>query len=203
MSWGWGVLLNKCQKQKLNSKSSTEAEIVGVRDYLPNVMWTRMFLEAQGFKIEENIPFRDNQSAIKIEENGKASIGQKTKHMDNRYFWIKYRLQSEVIKVEYFPTENMIAGFFTKLLQGALFRKFRDIVLGYKQISTLHENDEDSSYQERVGKYVSKGDVERTDDGPFEVGGTQLRNVKWSDDGPSVVGSTYRDMSYAEVVSKR
>ena len=35
------------------------------------------------------------------------------------------------------------------------------------------------------------------------VGGTQLENVKRSDDGPSVVGSTQRDMSYAEVVSKR
>ena len=155
------------------------------------------------FTIKKNVLYQDNESAIKIEDNGKTSSGQKTKHMDNKYFWIKDRLQYEVFKVEYLPTENMTADFFTKPLQGALFKIFRDIVLGYKQISTLHENDEDSSYQERVGKYVSKGDVERTDDGPFEVGGTQLRNVKWSDDGPSVVGSTYRDMSYAEVVSKR
>ena len=86
--------------------------------------------------------------------------------MDNRYFCIKDRLQSEVIKVEYFPTENMIAGFFTKLLQGALFRKFRDIVLGYKHISTLHENYDDSYYQERVGKYVSEEDFKRANDGP-------------------------------------
>ena len=135
MSWGWGVLLNKCQKQKLNSKSSTEAEIVGVRDYLPNVMWTRMFLEAQGFKIEENIPFRDNQSAIKIEENGKASIGQKTKHMDNRYLWIKDMLKYEGIKVEYFPTEKMIADFFTKVLQGDLFKKNQR---HYARLQTYH-----------------------------------------------------------------
>ena len=54
-----------------------------------------------------------------------------------------------------------------------------------------------------VGKDVSKGDVKRTDEGPSVVGGTQLGNVKRSDDGPSVVGSTQRDISYAEVVSKR
>ena len=54
-----------------------------------------------------------------------------------------------------------------------------------------------------VGKYVSEGDVKWTDDGPYAIGGTQLGNVKRSDDGPSVVGSTQRDMSYAEVVSKR
>ena len=52
-------------------------------------------------------------------------------------------------------------------------------------------------------KDVSKGDVKRTDDGLYVIGGTQIRNVKRSDDSPSVVGNTQRDMSYAEVVSKR
>ena len=169
MSWGWGVLLTKCQKQKLNTKSSTEGEIVGVSDFLPNVIWARMFLEAQGFEIKKNILYQDNQSSIKIEKNGKKSSGQKTKHMDNRYFWIKDRLETEGIDVEYCPTELMIADFFTKPLQGALFRKFRDIVLGYKHISTLNEDDEDSSSQERVGKGVSGETVKRSDDGPSVV----------------------------------
>ena len=109
-------------KKKLNTKSSTKAKIVGVSDSIPNVIWARVFLEAQGFTIEENILFQDNQSAIKIEENGKSSSGQKTKHMDNRYFWIKDRLQYEGIKVEYCPTEKMIVDFFTKPPQGDLFK---------------------------------------------------------------------------------
>ena len=91
MSWGWGILLSKCQKQNLNTKSSTESEIVGVSNYLPNFIWARMFLGAQGFVIEKNMFFQDNQSSIKIKDNGKASSGQKTKHMGNRYFWIKDR----------------------------------------------------------------------------------------------------------------
>ena len=67
MSWGWGILLSKFQKQKLNMKSSTEAEIVGVSNNLPNVIWARMFLEAQVFVIEENILSQDNQITFKIE----------------------------------------------------------------------------------------------------------------------------------------
>ena len=67
MSWGWGVLLSKFQKQHFDTNSSTENKIVGVRYYLPNVIWLRMFLEAQGFVIKVNILFQDNQSAIKIE----------------------------------------------------------------------------------------------------------------------------------------
>jgi hypothetical protein len=35
------------------------------------------------------------------------------------------------------PTSDMLADFFTKPLQGALFRKFRSILLGYTHIDTL------------------------------------------------------------------
>ena len=144
--------MTKCQKQKLNVKSSTEGEIVGVSDYLPNMIWGRMFIEAQGYPMEELVLYQDNQSAIKIKKNGKRSSGQKTKHMDNRYFWIKDRLESEKIKVVYCPTLQMLADFFTKPLQGTLFKKFRDVVLGYVHIDTLLMSTEEDSAQERVEK---------------------------------------------------
>ena len=37
---GNGVVHCKSSKQKLNSKSSTEAELIGLSDYLPQVIWT-------------------------------------------------------------------------------------------------------------------------------------------------------------------
>ena len=161
-----------------------------------------MFLEVQGFTIETNILFQYNQIAVKIEWNGKASSEQKTKHMGDIYIWIMDKLQYKGIKIEYCPIENMIAEFFTKPLQGDLFKKFRDIVIGFKNISTIHENDEDQSYKECVGKDVSEGDVKRNDDGLSVIGGTQLGNIKRYDDGPFVVGSTQHDMSYSDFVSK-
>ena len=150
ISWGRGVLLTKCQKQKLNVKSSTKGEIVGVSDFLPNMIWARMFLEAQGYKLVDNILYQDNQSAMKIIKNGKRSSGQKTKHMDNRYFWIKDRLKSEEIQVIYCPTTKMIADFFTKPLQGNLFRKLRDVVMGHKHITELNEGNVEAPDEERV-----------------------------------------------------
>ena len=164
MSWGWGVVLSMCKKQKLNTKSSTEGEIVGVSDYLPNVIWGRMFLEAQGYKIKENILYQDNQAAMKILKNGKASSGPKTKHMDARFFFIKDRCESEGIEIKYCPTEIMIADFFTKPLQGNLFRKFRDVILGYVHIRTLFHDDEQSSSQERVSKDNTGGHCEELND---------------------------------------
>jgi hypothetical protein len=114
-----------------------------------------MFLEAQGVTLTENVLYQDNQSAIKIEQNGKISSGQKTKHMDARYFFIKDRINSEGIKIEYCPTEKMIADFLTKPLQGSKFRQFRDVILGHKHVDTLNESAENSTSQERVKKNIS------------------------------------------------
>ena len=50
--------------------------------------------------------------------------------MDNIYFSIKERLESEGIKEKHCPTKKMIADFITKQLQGALFRIFGDIIIG-------------------------------------------------------------------------
>ncbi len=57
---------------------STETEAVGVDDLMPAILWTRMFLEAQGYSVTENVIFQDNQSAILLEKNRKASSGKRT-----------------------------------------------------------------------------------------------------------------------------
>ena len=144
------MLNTKCQKQKLNVKSSTEGEIVGVSDFLPNMIWSRMFLKEQGYVIQENILYQDNQSSMKVILNGKQSSGQKTKHMDNRFFWIKDRITGEDIKVQYCPTSKMIADFFTKPLTGSLFVKMRDVVMGYKHVEDLLKDDRNIPDEERV-----------------------------------------------------
>ena len=47
-------------KQKLNTKSLTEAELIGVDDALPQILWTRYFLEQQGYSIIKNTFCQDN-----------------------------------------------------------------------------------------------------------------------------------------------
>jgi hypothetical protein len=175
-------------------KSSTEGEIVGTSDFLPNMIWCRMFLEAQGIKLKENILYQDNKSAMLIERNGKRSSGKNTKHMDNCYFWIKDRLNNERIQVEYCPTEIMLADFFTKPLQGSLFRKFRDVVLGYSHISTLRVPTEESSPQERVRSHKQNDIKEGVEKGPSVV-----RKPSYADVGPSVVHKP----SYADVTKEK
>jgi hypothetical protein len=68
--FGRGAIACKSTKQKLNTKSSTEAETVGASNYLPNAIWIKMFMEAQGYSISSSILEQDNESAIKLAQNG-------------------------------------------------------------------------------------------------------------------------------------
>jgi hypothetical protein len=137
MSFGRGGILCKSTKQKLNTKSSTEAEFVGASDYLPNTIWVKNFLEAQGFIVDGNLFEQDNESAIRLETNGRMSAGPKSRHIAIRYFWIKDRIKAEGITIRHCPTLQMVADFFTKPLQGSLFKKFRDVIMGHKHMDTL------------------------------------------------------------------
>ena len=49
MTMGKGSVYSTSVRQRLNTKSSTEAELVGVDDVMPQVLWTKYFLEAQGY----------------------------------------------------------------------------------------------------------------------------------------------------------
>ena len=48
MTLGKGCVYGTSVHQKFNTKSSTEADLVGVSDVLTQVIWTRYFLEDQG-----------------------------------------------------------------------------------------------------------------------------------------------------------
>jgi hypothetical protein len=167
MSMGIGGIVCKSSKQKLNTKSSTEAELVGASDYLPNTIWTKNFLEAQGHKVMENILEQDNESAIKLEKNGRTSAGPRSRHIDIRFFWIKDRVKDGEVEIRHCPTLQMLADFFTKPLQGALFRKFRDVILGYKHVDSLVITDTFPPVEERVGENRSD---ENGNDGSSEDG---------------------------------
>ena len=138
-SFGIGGMLCKSSKQKLNTKSSTEAEVVGASDYLPNTLWVQLFMKAQGYTISSAHFEQDNESAIKMEQNGRTSAGPRSRHIDIRYyFWIKEdRVKNANVTIRHCPTLQMLADFFTKPLQGQLFRMFRDVLLGYKHVDSL------------------------------------------------------------------
>ena len=80
--------------------------------------------------MNENIVFQDNKSTMLLERNGKSSSGKRTKHINVQYFFITNRISKGEVRVEWCPTKDMVADFLTKPLQGAMFKRFRDLIMG-------------------------------------------------------------------------
>ena len=118
------------QKQRLNTRSSTEAELVGADDFLSKMLWTQKFLQQQGIIMKQNILYQDNQSAILLESKGRSSLGKRSRAINIRFFAIKDSCDHGDLEIRYCPTDLMVGDFFTKPLQGKKFREFRDLILG-------------------------------------------------------------------------
>ena len=129
MTMGRGAVYGVSRGQKLVGRSSTEAELIGLHDVMPQILWTRYFLDAQGYGIRDSVVYQDNKSAILLEENGKMSSSKRTRHLNIRYFFVTDRIRAKELRIEHCPTEEMISDYFTKPLQGALFRRMRNTLM--------------------------------------------------------------------------
>ena len=118
-------------KQKLNTRSSTESRIVGVDECIPEVCWAQYLLEAWDYNVTENIVYQENQSSILLKKNGNTSGSKRTKHINIRFFFVTDHINNKEVTVEWCPTNVMTGYFRTKPLQGSLFRKFSDLIMGF------------------------------------------------------------------------
>lgn len=132
MTFGKGAAYSLSKKHKLNTKSSTEAEVVSADDVMGQLLWTRYFMEGQGYRPKKNLLAQDNESAMRLEKNGRASSTKRTKHINVRFFFIADRVQQGELTIVYCPTGEMWGDFFTKPLQGKKFTYFRDLIMNHK-----------------------------------------------------------------------
>ena len=99
--------------------------------------------------IQDNVIYQDNQSAIRLEKNGKRSSSKRTRHINIRYYFITGRIMKQEASVEFCPTFDKIGDYFTKALQGSQFRQFRNIIL------VIHDNDI-PAYNAPVGDFLEE-----------------------------------------------
>ena len=127
-SLGRGAIFARSTTQKLNTTSSTEAEIVASAEILSQALWTQSFLRNQGYRVKNGLLYQDNQAAMLIQNNGVLSRRRRSRHIDIRFFFIKDRIEKG--EVAFCGTKEMVADYLTKPLQGEKFRGFRNEILG-------------------------------------------------------------------------
>jgi len=125
-----GPIHAKSVKQKIVTKSSTEAEFVAASDSVNQALHIRQLLIHQGHKQKPVKLYQDNLSCMALINRGRAS-SERTRHMSIRYFWISERISDKEITVEHLGTERMFANLLTKPLQGTQFTEERRMLTNW------------------------------------------------------------------------
>ena len=81
-----------------------------------------VFIESQGYTVEQNILYQDNKSTILLAKNGRWSGSKRTKHIKSRYFFVKDKIDKGEFEVHHEPSERMWSDMLTKPKQGMAFR---------------------------------------------------------------------------------
>jgi hypothetical protein len=125
---GKGCLLARSVKQKVNTKSSAEAEFVALTDSATDALWVRQFVIAQGLEIQPITIYQDNEASISLANKGYPS-SQRSRHINIRNFWLTDRITNNEVKIKYVPTSEMLADILTKPMSGEIFEKLRKLLL--------------------------------------------------------------------------
>ena len=107
-----------------------ESEVVSIYDILPQILWTKKFLEDQGVTIKETVLYQDNMSSMLLKQNRRQLSTKRMKHMDIRYFYVGDHIQNKTLSLQHCPTDEILADNFTKPLQGSLFICLRNHIMG-------------------------------------------------------------------------
>jgi len=118
LTMGRGCPTVQSTKAKCNTRSSTISELVVINEMMAQILWTRLFMNAQGIEVSDNNLFQDDKSAILLEKNGRKSSSKCTKHIEVRYYYVADRIAKGDLTVVWCPTDKIIADFFDKTSPG-------------------------------------------------------------------------------------
>ena len=103
----------RSQKQTCVALSTAEAEYIALAAAAQEATWMRKLMkDFHESQAEPVTIYEDNQSAICIAKNPQSH--HKTKHVDIKYHYVRDKVQDVTIKIQYCPTNDMIADILTK-----------------------------------------------------------------------------------------
>ena len=113
------------------TKPSKEAELVGLSS---QGIFIRNFLILQGYTMGPMTVYQDNQLCMALIVHGRSGA-ERTGNIQIRYFWVKERVDTGKVRIEYLRSEDMYANVLTKPLQGGQFRRERDGLTGPREMT--------------------------------------------------------------------
>jgi hypothetical protein len=110
--------------QETTATSSVEAEYQAMSSTTREVMFFRQILKEIGITIEAPTKVLcDNKGAIQLVDSTKHH--HRTKHIDIKHHYIRDCVRSGSIIIQYIPTGDQLADYFTKSVGNPQFNKFK------------------------------------------------------------------------------
>jgi hypothetical protein len=124
----------QAKKQTTVVQSTVESEYAAMAHAAKEMIWLQYLVKDLGMsKYAPTTLFCDNQGAISLAKN--PTHHAKTKHVDVQLHFIRDHIEKRTIKVEYCPTEDMLADILTK----GLARERHARLMGMMGIGSCHE----------------------------------------------------------------
>ena len=139
MLFGRGSFVCRSHKQHINTKSSTESELVALSDMASTALGVIYFLQECGVTFNSVTIYQDNKSTMKMLHKGYPD-GKYSRHINIRSYWLKDLVQRKELQIIYISTNDMVADIMTKATPGRIFRRFRNLILG--RIEEIDASDE-------------------------------------------------------------
>ena len=76
-----------------------EAELVSINEMMPKKLWMRYFIEAQVFTASDKVFYQDNQSRMKLQNNGQGFSGRQTQYINICYLFVTDLIDNYVMRV--------------------------------------------------------------------------------------------------------
>lgn len=120
------------KKQSSVAMSSAEAEYMAASLVCREVIWIRSLLAGFGFKQDgPTVIHEDNAACVQMSKN--PVNHSKTKHIDLHYHFVRERVETGEVRLDWLSTEKMIADILTKAVIPKTFIALRDALFNYHQ----------------------------------------------------------------------
>jgi hypothetical protein len=113
--------------------SSSEAEYMALAAAVQDAIYLRQLMSDLGFEqIEPTTIYEDNQGCIALAEN--PVMHKRTKHIDVKHHFIRERVESGEVELQYVYTKDQLADVLTKPLKRDELVRLRSVIMGYKRL---------------------------------------------------------------------
>ena len=130
---GSAAILFRSVKQKTVADSSTEAEVIALHELVQHLLWIISVYESIGVRIQKPVEVHnDNQSNLILHSKDHINFKGKSKYIARKYFSVFEHVEDGTLKLVWTGTDNLVADFLTKAVQGGKFKKFK-ITIGLQQ----------------------------------------------------------------------